>query len=330
MKTHNRVIVGLFKKNKDSISNLFKIMFTTDIHGSDVIFKKFLNAGKMYKVDALIIGGDIAGKALIPVVEIGEGKYEIDGKVYGPEGMKQMVDNIRKEGNYYVIVDKKGLEDLKNDKRKVDEAFRTAMSEVVRGWVRVAEEKLKDYNIPLYVNLGNDDPTYLFEILDESKIMRRCEGLVVELGGHEMISFGYVNPTPWNTPRELPEDEIYRRLRDEALKLKDPYKAIFNVHAPPLNTNLDLAPLLDDNLKPVVRGGELVMVHVGSSSVRKVIEEFQPLIGLHGHIHESRAFDKLGRTLVLNPGSEHSEGILHAAYVVLESDKVKAHQFIIG
>lgn len=322
--------MGLFKKDKGSDSNLFKIMFTTDIHGSDVIFRKFLNAGKMYKVDVLIIGGDIAGKALIPVVELGEGKYEVDGKIYGPEGVKQVTESIRKEGNYYVFVDRRGLEELKNDKRKVEEAFRTAMIEVLRGWVRIAEEKLRDFNVPLYVNLGNDDPTYLFEIIEESKIMRKCEDSIVELGGHEMISFGYVNPTPWNTPRELPEDEIYRRLRDRALKVRDSAGAIFNVHAPPFNTNLDLAPQLDNNLKPVIKGGEVVMVHVGSTSVRKVIEEFQPLIGLHGHIHESRAFDKVGRTVVLNPGSEHSEGILHAAYVVLEKDKVKAHQFIIG
>ncbi|QKR00418.1 hypothetical protein GWK48_08570 [Metallosphaera tengchongensis] len=323
--------MGLFKrKEQEPSGDLVKILYTTDIHGSDVIFKKFLNAGKIYKVDFLIIGGDIAGKSLTPIIELGEGKYEVDGSTVGREGLQEIMNEIRKQGNYYVIVDRKELEAMREDKRKVDEAFKTAMVEVVRNWGRIAEEKLKDTNIPLYVNLGNDDPLYLFDVIDESKIMRRCEDMVVNLSGYEMISFGYVNPTPWNTPREMKEEEIYARLKEEAKKVSSMEKAIFNVHAPPYNTNLDNAPMLDSNLKPVIKGGEIVMTHVGSQSVRRVIEEEQPLLGIHGHIHESRGFDKLGRTLVLNPGSEHNEGILHAAYIVLEKGKIKAHQFIIG
>ena len=74
--------VGLFKRNNtQETSNQIKILYTTDIHGSDVIFKKFLNAGKIYKVNYLIIGGDIAGKYLTPIVDIGEGKYMIDDKI---------------------------------------------------------------------------------------------------------------------------------------------------------------------------------------------------------------------------------------------------------
>ncbi|ABP94947.1 metallophosphoesterase [Metallosphaera sedula] len=323
--------VGLFKRNNtQETSNQIKILYTTDIHGSDVIFKKFLNAGKIYKVNYLIIGGDIAGKSLTPIVDIGEGKYMIDDKIVGREGLKEITDEIRKQGNYYVIVDRKDLQEMKDDKRKVDEAFKTSMIEVVRNWSRIAEEKLKDVDIPLYVNLGNDDPLYLFDVIAESKVMRKCEGEVIHLGEHEMISFGYVNPTPWNTPREMSEEKIYEVLKQETKKISDMEKAIFNIHAPPYNTNLDSAPLLTPDLKPVIKGGEVVMSHVGSVSVRKVIEEEQPLLGLHGHIHESRGFDKLGRSLVLNPGSEHNEGILHAAYIILEKGKIKAHQFIIG
>ncbi|AEB95335.1 metallophosphoesterase [Metallosphaera cuprina Ar-4] len=305
-------------------------MYTTDIHGSDTIFKKFLNAGKIYKVNYLIIGGDIAGKSLTPIVELGEGKFEINGNVVGREGLKQITDEIRKQGNYYTIVDKRGLKEMKADKRKVDEAFKNSMIEVLRNWGRIAEEKLKDTEIPLYVNLGNDDPLYLFDVIEESKVMRKCEGQVVKLGEHEMISFGYVNPTPWNTPREMPEEKIYEVLKGEAKKIENMETAIFNVHAPPYNTNLDNAPLLTPDLKPVMKGGEIVMNHVGSVSVRKVLEEEQPLLGLHGHIHESRGFDRIGRTIVLNPGSEHNEGILHAAYIILEKGRIKAHQFIIG
>ncbi len=324
--------MGLFgrKNSSQSPANTVKLLFTSDIHGSDVVFKKFLNAGKMYKVDALIIGGDLAGKALYPIVDLGEGKFEVDSRVVGREGLQQVIAEIRNSGNYYVITDKKGLEAMKEDKRQLDEAFKNAISEVLRNWIKIAEEKLSDFNVPLYYNLGNDDPEYMFDVLSESDRFVKTEGNVIQIGKYEMVSYGYVNPTPWHTPREMEEDKLYVKLKEEANKVKDPEMAIFNFHAPPYNTNIDNAPLLDKDLKPVVRGGEIVMTHVGSTSVRRVEEEFQPLLGLHGHIHESRGFDKVGKTLVINPGSEYGEGILHAVYVVLEGKKVKAHQFIIG
>lgn len=325
--------MGLFhRKQNNNIndSKPFKILYTSDIHGSDIVFKKFLNAGKMYKVDALIIGGDLAGKALIPIIELTEGKYEVNGKTIGKEGLQQVINEIRNAGNYYIITDKKDIEIMQDDKKKVNEAFKTAISEVLRNWIRIADEKLSDTNIPLYYNLGNDDPEYMFDVLSESDRIIKTEGKLIKLGDYEMVSYGYVNPTPWNTPREMKEEDLYVKLKGEAEKVSNPDKAIFNFHAPPYGSNLDNAPLLDKNLKPVVKGGEIVMTHVGSTSVRKIEEEYQPLLGLHGHIHESRAFDKIGKTLVLNPGSEYGEGILHAVYIVLEGNKVKAHQFIIG
>ncbi|NON63385.1 metallophosphoesterase [Acidianus sp. RZ1] len=323
--------MGLFRKKGNSENdNLLRILFTSDVHGSDIVMKKFLNAGIMYKVNALIIGGDLAGKTLIPIVDLGNGKYEVEKKEIGKEGLNEAIKSIRDRGGYYTIVDKKGLDELREDKKKLDEAFKTAISDVLRSWCKIVEEKLKEVNIPLYVNLGNDDPEYMFDVIDECEKMRRTEGNVINIGDHEMISYGYVNPTPWNTPREMDEEKLYEELKKQISKLTDVSTSIFNLHPPPYNTNLDNAPLLDENLKPVIRGGEIVMVHVGSKAVRKVIEEYQPLVGLHGHIHESRGFDKIGRTVILNPGSEFGEGILHAALIILEKNKIKAHQFIIG
>ncbi|BCU71609.1 metallophosphoesterase family protein [Stygiolobus caldivivus] len=325
--------MGLFKKkNPDGVDSKtqYKILYTSDVHGSEVTFKKFLNAGKMFKVDALIIGGDVAGKALIPIVELGNGKYDVQGTEVGREGLETLKQKIKNEGNYYVIVDKKGYDELNNDKRKVDEAFKTAMIERLREWVKIAEERYKGTNIPIYVNLGNDDPLYLFDILDEGTVTKKTEGFIIPLGKYEMISFGYVNPTPWNTPREMSEEELYSNMVKMIEKVSNPNLAIFNFHAPPYGTNLDNAPLLDKTLKPVVRGGEIVMTHVGSKAVRKTIEEFKPLMGIHGHIHESRGFDRVAGTLVLNPGSEYSSGIFHGVYIVLEGEKVKTHQFITG
>jgi Icc-related predicted phosphoesterase len=145
-----------------------------------------------------------------------------------------------------------------------------------------------------------------------------------------MVSFGYVNPTPWKTPREMSEEEIMKWLNRVTSKLSSSERAIFNFHAPPYGTNLDLAPKLTQDLRPVVRGGQIETIHVGSKSVRSIIVEMKPMLGLHGHIHESKSFDRLGGTLVLNPGSEYGIGLLHAALVVLERGRVKAYQFIVG
>ncbi|QIW23953.1 hypothetical protein EWF20_07165 [Sulfolobus sp. S-194] len=325
--------MGLFKrKQPEGIDkkNQLKILFTSDLHASDVAFRKFLNIGRMLKVDVMIIGGDLAGKALIPIIDLGNGKYGVEGTQVGRDGLENITKQIKNNGNYYIIVDKQGYEDMLQDKKKVDEAFRTAIIERFKEWIQLAEERYKDVKIPIYFNLGNDDPMYMFDVVNEDSIFKPTEGFIIQFGNFEMISYGYVNPTPWNTYREKSEDEIYRELKSIMNKVKDPSKVILNTHAPPFGTNLDNAPLLDKNLKPVVKGGDIVMTHVGSQSIRKIIEEYKPLLGIHGHIHESRAFDKVAGTLVLNPGSEYSSGIFHGVYIVAEGDKIKAHQFVTG
>lgn len=162
------------------------------------------------------------------------------------------------------------------------------MTQVLRDWFVIAEQKTKERRIPFYVNLGNDDPEYLFDVLKESEIMEPSEGKVVEVAGHEMVSFGYVNPTPWNTPREMDEERLYSELKAIVNKIREPARAIYNFHAPPYETLLDNAPQLTSDLRVVVRGGEIVMTHVGSKAVRRIIEETSPALGIHGHIHESR------------------------------------------
>jgi Icc-related predicted phosphoesterase len=137
-----------------------------------------------------------------------------------------------------------------------------------------------------------------------------------------MISLDYVNPTPWDTPREDSEKGLGKRIDKLVAKLGDPGEAIFNLHAPPYGTMLDLAPELDGNKKPVTVAGQVNFVHVGSKAVREAIEKYQPLIGLHGHIHESAGHDKIGDTTVVNPGSEYGEGILRGYIVEIADSRV--------
>ena len=324
--------MGLFKKNKPESNNLgtLKILFTSDLHGSETAFRKFLNAALMLKVDTLIIGGDLAGKSLVPIIDLGNGKYQVQDTVVGKEGLTEVTKRFKSEGTYFTVVDERGYKELAENKNALDEEFKRAINERLEEWTKIAEEKLKGTNLVIYTNLGNDDPLYMFDVIEKSERMVKSEGNIINLNGYEMISFGYVNPTPWNTPREMNEDEIYSYLKKEIEKVDSMDKTILNLHAPPYGTNLDNAPLLDKTLKPVVKGGEIVMTHVGSTSIRKIIEEYQPLLGIHGHIHESRAFDKIGKTTIINPGSEYSSGLLHATYVFIEKGRVKSHQFIIG
>jgi len=123
-----------------------------------------------------------------------------------------------------------------------------------------------------------------------------------------MVSSGYVNPTPWNTYRELPESTLYNRLMDKITKLENPEFAIFNFHAPPYNTKLDIANVNNKN------------IHVGSQTIRELIEKYQPLLGLHGHIHESPNTDKIGNTTIVNPGSNYKDGILNYALIVIRKE----------
>jgi len=312
-----------------------KIFYASDVHGSEVCFRKFVNAAKAYKVDVLVLGGDITGKALVPVVEEG-GVYraELFGKVWEAKGeaeLEKVLSAIRASGFYAVVMDRGEYEKVVSSPQLVSELFDKAMADTVRSWVKLAEERLKGAGVEVYIMPGNDDRYVIDEALAESSLVVNPDGRVIEIkGGLKLVSLGASNPTPWRTPRELPEEEIYKRLSRLVEEAGDPSSTILNVHAPPHGTILDLAPLLDSELKIVRRRGEVEMVHVGSTAVRKVVEEFQPLAGLHGHVHESKGVAKVGRTLCFNPGSDYSSGALRGVLLVVEPGKVKSYMFTYG
>jgi hypothetical protein len=72
------------------------------------------------------------------------------------------------------------------------------------------------------------------------------------------------------------------------------------------------------------------MISVGSKAVRAAIEKYQPLVGLHGHIHESRSAQKIGRTTCINPGSEYGEGILRGCLVTFAEGVIEGFQMTSG
>jgi uncharacterized protein len=313
-----------------------RIFFATDIHGSERCFRKFLNAAAFYKADALIMGGDITGKMLVPVVAEGNGRYvvELFGRVrrFGDDEAPGVRKLIGDAGYYAYETTPDELADLQADGSKVETAFRRVMTETLTRWMDLAAERLAGSPTICLMSPGNDDHPFIGDILRDAERVIDPEEQVIELpGGFELVSFGYSNVTPWHSPRELSEADLGARIDRAASAAAHPDRTIFNLHVPPIDSSLDDAVLLTADLSPVMRNGSPVIAGVGSTAVRAAIERFQPLVSLHGHIHESRGMVKIGRTAAYNPGSEYSEGVLRGLLLTLEPGKgVRSHQFVAG
>ena len=313
-----------------------KIFFATDIHGSDRCFRKFLNAGKFYGVDAIVLGGDITGKMIVPVVEEGAGRYyaQLFGRkrVVDADGLTGLNKFISDAGFYPQPMTIEEINVLKDDPAGVSDLFRKLISATMTQWLELAEERLAGSRIQCLIAPGNDDPLFVDDVLGSSPIVVNPDGRLVELpGGFPMISVGYSNRTPWDSPRELGEEDLAALIDREVAKLADPSRAIFNLHVPPKDTPIDQAVALDHEFRPVMRGGSPYIAGVGSSAVRDAIATYQPMLSLHGHIHESRGEARIGRSLALNPGSEYSEGVLRGVIITLSEKKgVRGYQLVAG
>lgn len=330
--------MGLFgKKDKKKLT---KIFYTTDVHGSEVTYRKFINAAKFYDVDALVLGGDITGKFLIPIVRedgsfratLGENRQVVSSD----DELNALQARIHDQGFYWSILDPATLADMQSDSHKVERMFEDLARDRLLRWAQFAEERLKGTDVKCYITGGNDDHPEVLEVLRDFKgeHVVACEGEIVHVDDdHEMVSFGFSNPTPWNTPRELSEEELAEKIEHAVSSVSNFENCIFNFHAPPLDCTLDRCPKLDpstDPPSPVMVAGQLVFVGVGSSSVRNAIEKYQPLLVLTGHIHESRGVAKLGRTTVVNPGSEYGEGVLRGSIISITGNEVKGFQMTSG
>jgi Icc-related predicted phosphoesterase len=324
----------VFKRSKQRATRLF---FATDVHGSEQCFRKFVNAAQVYEVSALILGGDVTGKVVVPLVANGDGAWhgELHGEpivARGEEELAALQKRIRTMGRYDVVLTAEEKRDVDADPGRIDGVFHAAMRESLERWVALAEERLRPTGIPCHMMLGNDDFDDLAQVLRGSDVVTYAEDAVQELpGGFELASIGYSTPTPWNTPREMPEEQLGDRIDALLANVREPERAVFNFHCPPRDTHLDQAPLLDGDLRPVVDASGVRMHSVGSSAVRRAIEDARPLLGLHGHVHESPAGQKLGSAMCINPGSDYGDGILRGAIVDIDRDKgVRRWQIVQG
>jgi uncharacterized protein len=312
-----------------------KVFFATDLHGSSKCFRKFLNAGPVYGADVLVLGADLAGKAIQSIVRGANGRWRCNfiGTEYDVAGDQQLADleKLIEDHGYYPYRAEPGELEERRDAGTLDQLFLELMQFRLREWLRLANERLRPRALPMYVMLGNDDPPQLQLVLDESPWATPAEGHILQLDDeHELLSWGYSNITPWKSHREQTEEQLSSTLHSLAAQLRDPERAVFNVHVPPRGSGLDEAPALDENLRVVQVLGQVKFAAVGSSAVHDVLIEVQPLLGLHGHIHESSGMRRIGRTLAINPGSDYGTGALNGALVTLEADRVVAHQLVRG
>jgi Icc-related predicted phosphoesterase len=313
-----------------------RFYFITDVHGSNRCFRKFLNAANFYKADIIILGGDVTGKVLTPIVEEGSGTYRAtyqgeDLVLKGKAEVDALVTKAAESGSYTKIVSRSEFQELEENPAKVKEVFRDVMLQRMREWMALAEERLGKTQVKCYISPGNDDLFELDPILSSSSYVVNPEGRVVETdGGHEMITLGFTNHTPWKSPREVDESELAKKISAMADGVRNMKSAIFNIHVPPIDTPIDQAPRIDENLKVVLNAGHVEIISAGSSACREAILKYQPMLGLHGHIHESKGMVKLGRTMCANPGSEYGEGILKGFLADIDGEKVKSYLLTSG
>jgi Icc-related predicted phosphoesterase len=312
-----------------------RLYFVTDLHGSSKCFRKFINAGPIYKADVMILGGDVAGKAIQSIIRGPTGSWTCSfiGTTYTITSDAELteLERLISDHGYYPYRAEPGELEAREADGTLDQLFVELMVERLTGWLNLADERLRPLGKPLYFMLGNDDPLELAGLLDRAPWGTHDEGKVVWLDDeHEMISWGYSNITPWHSHREQTEEQLTASMNAMAGRLSHPERAVLNVHVPPYGTQLDEAPRLDENLRVQALLGQVQFAAVGSTAVREFELGHQPLLGLHGHIHEASGIRRLGRTVVINPGSDYSTGALNGALITLDRDKVSAHQLVRG
>lgn len=324
----------MFRKRSDRSGEL-TIFFATDLHGSTVCFKKFVNAAKFYDAKVLILGGDITGKMVVPICRQTDGSYLSsfagqEVRLAGDDEVGAFEQRAADMGFYPKPMSEDEFRELSRSRERQDELFDVLTRKRLEEWIEWARPRLSEQGVKCFAAPGNDDAFFVDELIRQSGVIELLEGRIVRLDGMEMLTTGWSNETPWQTEREATEEELKERIQPLAEQLEHPEQAIFNIHVPPHATNLDQCPELDDDLRPVHKGGNPVMASAGSTTVRELIESYQPVLGLHGHIHEGRGVTRLGRTVCVNPGSNYSEGVLNGSVIRLKAGELRDVQLTQG
>ena len=311
-----------------------RLFYAGDVHGSEQCFRKFLNAARFYEAQVIILGGDITGKVMVPLVEQRPGRFVAyvfgrKKKAKRPEDVADLEKQIRFNGFYPYRCSPDEYERLVEDAGYREQVISRLMVEEVERWMEIADEKLSGSGVRCLIMPGNDDEWEIDGVIG-SEVVENPDGRVVRVGDYQVLSSAWANPTPWDSPREAEEPRLYGIYEEIAAQLDPELPAIFNLHVPPYGTGLDMAAELDEDFNVRKSGGQPNIIPVGSRSAREFIERHSPILGLHGHIHESRYATTLGRTICINPGSNYADGVLDGAIVDLGPEGVDRYQLVSG
>lgn len=330
-----------FWKKGSAVGEASRIFFAADFHGSETTFRKFLASARTYDVDALVFGGDLMGKVLVPIVRTDVNQWRLYEP--GSERLVSQEDELtaikaRYEtlGYYWWQGDQEEYEQIRQDTGAVTRLFDEVAIARLSKWLELAEDRLRGTSIRMYLCGGNDDTDEVLSVLDNadlSSVVSADDRVIQFDDQHQMVTLGLSTPTPWQTPRERSEEFIAARLEELMAGVSDPERCILNVHVPPIDSTLDRCIKLDTTVwppAPVFEKGEPIYIGAGSRAVIEVLDKYQPMVGLHGHIHESRGLVKRGRTQAFNPGSEYAEGILRGIILAFRDNSVTGYQFTSG
>ena len=317
-----------------------RVFYAVDIHGSQVTFRKFLAAAAFYDVDALVFGGDLMGKALVPIVRSNGGyraTFQGRDESFDADGLQAFTGSVERTGFYWKVFDPDEHEAVGDDPLVTHALFHELASERLAHWLALAEERLAGTGVRLFMTGGNDDEPAVLETLErhDGERVVACEGRLVELDDdHTMVTVGLSTPTPWDTPREASEEEIATAIDAAVADVPDVARCVFNLHCPPKDTPIDTCLKLEvrpgELPRPILEAGRFVTTGGGSDAVREAVDRYQPLVGLHGHIHESGGRFRIGRTQTFNPGSEYAQGVLQGVIVTLQGDRLVSYQHTQG
>ena len=302
---------------------LSKILIVSDLHGSNACFKKCVAMVKETSPNVLVVAGDFLGKSIAKFRRNDDGSTE-----YFPrKGARQILtedvfvklkNSWSDSGVYPVEVTELGDE-------STDEELQTSAGiRRLTQWLDYGHQAFPDLQVVAIP--GNDDPDALVEVLQTHPWVKNVDGRIVCIHGYEFLGLGYSNETPWETPRELTEEEIAEKLKELSGKVTNPRRTIAVVHIPPRDSNLDLAPNLErlpDGTLQITGTGYSAC---GSSAVRQFIETFSPLLLICGHCHSSGGVARIDHTLCVNPGSTFQRGLLLARVVVLDGETIVGEQ----
>jgi Icc-related predicted phosphoesterase len=306
------------------------IFYVADIHGSDICFRKWLNAAGFYGADILIIGGDLTGKVLLPIYPAG-GAVEAwtatwKDRVHRLETRTEVDELIvlaRDSGAYGYVTTVDEMAEIGGSIEREREVFGRLKLAALEGWLSLADERLTGRRTRAFLMPGNDDPPAIDALLASSHSLIDVQGATTELApGVWMASRGESTPTPWHTPREVPDATLGDLVATAVRDLPQTGTTIWNLHMPPFDTGVDRAPRLDGSLHVRYDGsGEPIMDPVGSHAIRELIAEHQPTVALHGHIHEGRGRYRIGATTGFNPGSQYQDGVLQGLLLRVSARK---------